>query len=548
MNPPLEASRAPRSPDWGAPLRASAPVVAGLVALLALWWAASAVFAPLRVVPAPLAVFRQMLADRGAYAANGATTLREAFVGFCWGNAAAIVLGAVFVQFPLVERSLLKVAVASYCIPLVTIGPILVVVLPGDGPKEALAAMAVFFTSLLCTLQGLRSANPASLDVVRSLGGGRATTFRLVRVPSALPSLCAGLRISAPAALLGAVIGEYFGASQGLGVALVQAQSSFEVARSWGIALFLALLAGLLYGLASLASRLLVPWAGQDATVAAGSAADPPPGGLGAMGARLAKALSFSLWSLVLAVGLWYLLIRSFRLDNYFAKTPLDVWRYLVSDPAAPGNRAELAAALRVTFVDAGVGYLAGTGLAVLAAIVLSALPPLERAFMPGAVFMRSIPIVAVAPLLALVFGRGLLGVTVVVSSVVFFPTLVFILAGLRSAPRAAGEVVSAFGGSHLAVVRKVRFWYSLPSLFTSARNALPAAIGGAILAEWLSTGKGAGNLLVVAYSESQFDTLWSGSVVVIAISAGCYGALGLLENAVSSRWGASASGRAARA
>jgi ABC-type nitrate/sulfonate/bicarbonate transport system permease component len=108
--------------------------------------------------------------------------------------------------------------------------------------------------------------------------------------------------------------------------------------------------------------------------------------------------------------------------------------------------------------------------------------------------------------------------------------------------------VVAAFGGSHLAVVRKVWFWYSLPSLFTSARNAIPAAIGGAILAEWLSTGKGAGNLLVVAYSESQFDTLWSGSVVLIAISAGCYGALGLLEDAVASRWGASASGRGARA
>jgi sulfonate transport system permease protein len=541
----MDPSRASRSPDWRAPFRAAFPVAAGLAALLVLWWAASAAFSSLRVVPPPLAVFRQMLADRGAYAANGATTLREAFVGFCWGNAVAVVLGGIFVQFPLVERSLLRVAVASYCIPLVTIGPILVVVLPGDGPKEALAAMAVFFTSLLCTLQGLRSANPSSLDVVRSLGGGRAKTFRLVRVPSALPSLCAGLKISAPAALLGAVIGEYFGASQGLGVALVQAQSSFEVARSWGVALFLAILAGALYGLASLVSRLLVPWAGQDATVAAGPAANPAADGLGARSARFAKALSFFLWSVVLAIGLWYLLLRVFRLDDYFAKTPLDVWRYLVSDPVAGDNRAELAAALRVTFVDAGFGYLAGTGLAVLAAVALAALPPVERAFMPGAVFMRSIPIVAVAPLIALVFGRGLLGVTVVVSSVVFFPTLVFILAGLRSAPRAAGEVVAAFGGSNLAVVRKVRFWYSLPSLFTSARNAVPAAIGGAILAEWLSTGKGAGNLLVVAYSESQFDTLWSGSIVIIALSVGCYGALGLLENAVSARWGASASGRA---
>jgi ABC-type nitrate/sulfonate/bicarbonate transport system permease component len=482
-----------------------------------------------------------MILDRHSFVANGATTLREAFVGFCWGNGAAIALAALFVQFPLVERSLLRVAVASYCIPLVTIAPILVVTLPGDGPKEALAALSVFFTTLLCTLQGLRSANPSSLDVVRSLGGGEAKTFRMVRIPSALPSLCAGMRIAAPAALLGAVIGEYFGASQGLGVALVQAQSSFEVARSWGTALFLALLAGLLYGGASLMTRLLIPWAGQDATVSAAAAAATASKGVVA---RFATALSFLLLSVFLGIGLWYLALRAFHLDDYFAKTPLDVWHYLVTDASAPGNRAELASALRVTMVDAGIGYACGTVAAVAIGILLTAIPVLERAFMPGAVFMRSIPIVAITPLLSLVFGRGLVGVTVVVSSVVFFPTLVYVLAGLRDAPRAAGEVVAAFGGSRFAVVRKVRFWYSLPSLFTSARNAIPAAIGGAILAEWLSTGQGAGNLLVVSYSESQFDTLWSGSVVLIGISVGCYGALGYLENVVSARWGPSGPGK----
>ena len=105
---------------------------------------------------------RQMVSDRSSLAANGAVTLREAAWGFLWGNAAALVLGAVFVQFPRAERSLLRVAVATYCIPLVTIGPILVVVLPGDEPKEALAALSVFFTTLLGTIQGLRSANPAA--------------------------------------------------------------------------------------------------------------------------------------------------------------------------------------------------------------------------------------------------------------------------------------------------------------------------------------------------------------------------------------------------
>jgi ABC-type nitrate/sulfonate/bicarbonate transport system permease component len=531
--------------DWRAAWRFWAPILAGVGTLLFAWWCVSLLFSSLRVIPTPAAVFRQMLLDRDAYLANAATTLREAFIGFCWGNAAAIALAGLFVRYPLVERSLLRVAVASYCVPLVTIGPILVVVLPGDGPKEALAALSVFFTSLLCTIQGLRSANPSSLDVVRSLGGNEAKIFRLVRMPSALPSLCAGLRIAAPAALLGAVIGEYFGASQGLGVALVQAQSSFEVARSWGIALVLALLAGLLYGAASLASRLLVPWAGQDATVSAAIAASGYTGKSRA--ARLATATSFLLWSIVLGVGLWYVALRVFRLDNYFAKTPLDVWRYLVTDAAAASNRAELAAALRITMVDAGIGYICGTAAAVFAGILMVAVPPVERAFMPGAVFMRSIPIVAITPLISLVFGRGLLGVTVVVASVVFFPTLVYVLSGLRDAPRAAGEVVAAFGGSRFAVVRKVRFWYSLPSLFTSARNAIPAAIGGAILAEWLSTGQGAGNLLVVSYSESQFDTLWAGSVVLIAISVACYGALGYLENTVASRWGASASGPAVR-
>jgi sulfonate transport system permease protein len=522
---------------WGAARAVGLPVLAGLGVLLGAWSAAAHVFAPLKVVPLPSAVFEQMILDRHAFVANASTTLREAFIGFCWGNGAAIALAALFVRFPFVERSLLRVAVASYCIPLVTIGPILVVILPGDGPKEALAALSVFFTTLLCTLQGLRSASTASRDVVRSLGGGEAKIFRFVRIPSALPSLCAGLRIAAPAALLGAVIGEYFGASQGLGVALVQAQSSFEVARSWGIALFLALLAGLLYGGASLLTRLLVPWAGQDATVSAAAAAASATRG---RAARLATALMFLLWSTSVGVGLWYLTLRSFHLDSYFAKTPLDVWHYLVSDPSAPANRAELAAAMRVTLVDSGIGYAFGTAAAVFIGILMTTLPALERALMPSAVFMRSIPIIAITPLISLVFGRGLVGVTVVVSSVVFFPTLVYVLAGLREAPRAAGEVVTAFGGSRFAVVRKVRFWYSLPSLFTSARNAVPAAIGGAILAEWLSTGQGAGNLLVVSYSESQFDTLWSGSVVIIALSVASYGGLGYLEAVVSARWGAS--------
>ncbi len=99
----------------------------------------------------------------------------------------------------------------------------------------------------------------------------------------------------------------------------------------------------------------------------------------------------------------------------------------------------------------------------------------------------------ALTPLLALIFGRGLLGVTVIVAVVTFFATLVTVSEGLRAAPQLACEVITSLGGSQLAVTRKVRLPYALPSLFASARIAIPGAIAGATLAEWLASGTAPG-------------------------------------------------------
>jgi ABC-type nitrate/sulfonate/bicarbonate transport system permease component len=141
------------------------------------------------------------------------------------------------------------------------------------------------------------------------------------------------------------------------------------------------------------------------------------------------------------------------------------------------------------------------------------------------------------APLIALVFGRGLLGVTVIVALVVFFPTLVNLSVGLRAAPTPACEVVTSMGGSAFHTVTKVRIQYALPALFASARIAVPAAIGGATLAEWLATGNGLGSLLVVAYSGSRFGTLWAGAVLVVVVSVGLYALIGAVERPVLRRY-----------
>jgi ABC-type nitrate/sulfonate/bicarbonate transport system permease component len=239
------------------------PGTIGLVALLVMWEVvARSVFSESRAVPPPTAILAKLGTDGVAfYWPNTLTTVREAAAGWLYGNAIAIALAVVFVQIPILERALLKLALASYCLPVIAIGPILAIFFSGDTPKVILAALSVTFTTLVSTLVGLRSADRASLDLIRAYGGGRWTQLWKVRLRASLPSMFAGLRIAAPAAMLGAIIGEYIGAESGLGVAMINSQQSLAIERTWGIALVATAISGLAYALTAIVGRLLAPWA-----------------------------------------------------------------------------------------------------------------------------------------------------------------------------------------------------------------------------------------------------------------------------------------------
>ena len=110
-------------------------------------------------------------------------------------------------------------------------------------------------------LVGLRSADRTTLDLIHAYGGNALKKLTKVRIRAALPSLFAALRIAAPAAILGAIIGEYLGADSGLGVAMINSEQALQIERTWAIALVATLLAGVAYGLTALVGRLLTPWA-----------------------------------------------------------------------------------------------------------------------------------------------------------------------------------------------------------------------------------------------------------------------------------------------
>lgn len=249
-------------------LRAWAIGAGALGVLVVVWWVCAATLLSEKAIPTPGGVLAGY-GDDGLdfYETNFSGTIEEAALGFAWGNGLALVLAATVLLVPLAERVIMQLAILSYCLPLVALVPILYIVLgapdPGDPSRTAvvIAALSVFFTTVVGALLGFRSAERTSLDVVSVYGGGRWQQMRRVQVISALPSIISSLQIAAPAAFLGAILGEFIGGlDQGVGPALINAQQSLDVDRAWGIMFACAAVAGAGYALFGLVGRLATPW------------------------------------------------------------------------------------------------------------------------------------------------------------------------------------------------------------------------------------------------------------------------------------------------
>ena len=256
--------------------------LAGIAATIGIWWLlAATVFASVGArpdgsggaIPTPPAVIEQLIEDGlSFYVRNGSITLLEAGLGFLWGNSIALVLAAIALTIPKLDSLASQMAIITYLIPIVAIGPIVRLIVGAPGPGEpagaavVLAAMSVLFTTYIGAVTGVKSTDKRILDVVSAYGGSTLDRLFKVQLLSALPSVFAAFKIAAPAAFLGAILGEYVGGTDvGFGPAMVNAQQSLEVARVWGVALVSGLLAGTGYWIFGVIGKLLTPWANDQA-------------------------------------------------------------------------------------------------------------------------------------------------------------------------------------------------------------------------------------------------------------------------------------------
>lgn len=255
----------------------------------------------------------------------------------------------------------------------------------------------------------------------------------------------------------------------------------------------------------------------------------------------LGTALLTFVLTIVLVLVLWVGALQIFRVSPYVGKGPLDVFDFLFTVPAASANRALIFDQLRVTLGHSAVGFVAGLVVALVLAAAFQLSKGVEHALMPLAMLLRSVPLVAMAPVIILIFGRDFASVAVIGGIVVLFPALVNIAFGLESASPQMNDLVAVYGGSPWTTLRKVALPSSLPASLAAVRISIPGAITGALLAEWLAVGGGIGGAVGGYIAGAQFSALWTAVVLVTATALIAYNLVAIVEAVVLARMGMTA-------
>jgi ABC-type nitrate/sulfonate/bicarbonate transport system permease component len=209
---------------------------------------------------------------------------------------------------------------------------------------------------------------------------------------------------------------------------------------------------------------------------------------------------------------LWQGMVWSFKLPPYLLPAPSLVVLTLVT------NASMYAAASLVTLGEALAGLLLGLLASVLIASLLSLRPALEEGVMTLAILVKSTPLVAIAPLLTLWFGFGILPKILITSLVTFFPLLVNLLTGLQRVDRALIDLFKSWNASRWDIFSNLRLPSSLPFLFAGLKISAPLALIGAVVGEWTGASNGLGRTMWLAYSNLNLPYLFA-PILILALA-----------------------------
>ncbi len=230
--------------------------------LLLIWWGISAAgLIPEYMLPSPLDVVRAFIQDFPNLMAHALVSVEEALAGLLIGTLLAFGLACAMDRFLPLEKAVLPLLVVTQTIPTIAIAPLLVLWMGfGVAPKIALVVITTFFPIAVGLLDGFKSADRDAVSLLRSMNATRWQIFRHVKFPAALPYFFSGLKISASYAVVGAVISEWLGGFEGLGVYMTRVRKAYAFDKMFAVIILVVIVSLLLMRLVNLLRTVSMPW------------------------------------------------------------------------------------------------------------------------------------------------------------------------------------------------------------------------------------------------------------------------------------------------
>lgn len=238
-----------------------APAVSLLIVFFLWLFLSEGEIVPTYMLPSPLDVIKAFIADFDILMSHSVITLQEALYGLFIGTALAFVIAVLMDRFDFLYKALYPILVITQTIPTIAIAPLLVLWMGFSmAPKITLVVLTTFFPITISLLDGFKSADKDSINLIRSMGGGNFKIFRYIKLPHATEQFFSGLKVSASYSVVGAVISEWLGGFEGLGVYMTRVKKAYAFDKMFAVIILVSLVSLALMGVVALLKNLAMPY------------------------------------------------------------------------------------------------------------------------------------------------------------------------------------------------------------------------------------------------------------------------------------------------
>ena len=230
--------------------------------ILFIWWVLSVTgIVPSYMLPSPVDVVRAFIKDFPNLITHAAVSVQEAIYGLVIGIFLAFLIATAMDRFETLEKALMPLLVVTQTIPTIAIAPLLVLWMGfGMAPKITLVVVTTFFPIAVGLLDGYKSVDPDEINLLLSMKANRLQIFRHVKIPAALPYFFSGLKVAASYAVVGAVISEWLGGFEGLGVYMTRVRKAYAFDKMFAVIILIIIVSLLLMALVNVIQYMAMPW------------------------------------------------------------------------------------------------------------------------------------------------------------------------------------------------------------------------------------------------------------------------------------------------